>query len=54
MRRRRFFAVLGGAAASALAARTAQSERILKIGVVMAYKEDDPNGQVQVEAFRVL
>jgi len=35
-----------------LAARAQQPERMRKIGVVMAYKESDPNGQVQVEAFR--
>jgi putative ABC transport system substrate-binding protein len=35
-----------------LAAPAQQAERTRKIGVVMAYKESDPNGQVQVAAFR--
>jgi ABC-type uncharacterized transport system substrate-binding protein len=37
---------------ASLAARAQQPERMRKIGVVMAYKESDPNEQVQVEAFR--
>ena len=36
----------------ALAARAQQGERMQRIGVVMAYTESDPNGQVQVAAFR--
>ena len=35
-----------------LAARAQRPERMREIGVVMAYKESDPNGQVQVQAFR--
>src|SRR5262249_52339899 len=35
-----------------LATQAQQPERARKIGVVMAYKESDPNGQVQVAAFR--
>jgi ABC-type uncharacterized transport system substrate-binding protein len=37
---------------ASLAARAQQPERMRKIGVVMAYKESDSNGQVQVQAFR--
>ena len=51
MRRRAFVILLGGAAAWPLASR-AQQPRTRRIGVVMAYAESDPNGQVQVAAFR--
>jgi putative tryptophan/tyrosine transport system substrate-binding protein len=53
MRRRGFITLLGGAlAAWPLASRAQQPERMRRIGVVMAYTESDPNGQVQVGAFR--
>ena len=50
MKRRTFITVLGGAAAWPLAARAQQ--RVRRIGVVMAYAESDPNGQMQIAAFR--
>ena len=52
MRRREFITLIGGAAAWPRAARAQQPDRMRRIGVVMAYTESDPNGQMQVAAFR--
>jgi putative ABC transport system substrate-binding protein len=51
MRRRNFIALLGAAVAWPLGADAQNSDRIRRIGVVMAYTESDPNGQAQVAAF---
>jgi putative tryptophan/tyrosine transport system substrate-binding protein len=53
MRRRDLLRVLGTVAiALPTVARAQQADRLRRVGVVMAYAEKDPNGQVQVAGFR--
>ncbi len=53
MRRREFIGLLGGSVVAwPLTARAQQRGRMRRVGVVMAYAESDPNGQMQVAAFR--
>src|SRR3974377_53531 len=51
MRRREFVTLLGGAVSWPLAAHAQQNERMRRIGVLMPYAKDNPEGQARNAAF---
>ena len=51
MKRREFIAGLGGAAVWPLVARAQQGDRLRRVAVLMAYRENDPNAKVSSSAF---
>ena len=52
MQRREFIVFFGGAATWPLAARAQQPEQMRRIGILVNWTADDPEGQARVGTFR--
>ncbi len=52
LKRREFVALIGGVTAWSISARAQQPERSRRIGVLINFRADDPEGQARLTAFR--
>jgi putative ABC transport system substrate-binding protein len=52
LKRREFVALIGGVTAWSISARAQQPERLRRIGVLINFRADDPEGQARLTAFR--